>query len=80
MNNNTLRTSCICQCEVGTFFYTFPPSQMRRLCLSGSWGNVQEQGITDLGAEYKGGLIAGKLKGLWEVNRGEKSTQIIPIF
>lgn len=29
-------------------------------------------GITELEAECRGGLIAGKLKGLWEVNQGKK--------
>lgn len=56
----------------------FPPTETtrvgrRRLHLTASWVSVQEQGITGLEADYKGGLIARKLKGLWEVNRGKKA-------
>lgn len=57
---------------------TFPPTETtrvgrRRLHLTASWVSVQEQGVTGLEADYKGGLIAPKLKGLWEVNRGKKA-------
>lgn len=64
--------------------HTFPPTGItrvgrRRLHLPGSRKSVQGQGITELEAEYRGGLTAGELKGLWEVNRGKKGTRIIPI-